>query len=97
MELAPASLQPELELLFPLEARRLDVLHDDSASDVDARRHRPESASSFGSFTSEGTSGSGSTAAANSMSRKEMERLAKLRSVKGKLPFSLVSPRVTCV
>ena len=83
LTIAPLSLQPELELLFPMEARPVDVMRDDDASDVDSQRQRPGSASSFGSAGSEGTTGSGGTSAANSISRKEMERLAKLRSVKG--------------
>jgi hypothetical protein len=83
LTIAPLSLQPELELLFPMEARRVDVMRDDDASDVDSQRQRPGSASSFGSAGSDGTTGSGGTSAANSISRKEMERLAKLRSVKG--------------
>jgi hypothetical protein len=68
-----------------MESRAHGVLPDDAASDVDSRRQRPDSASSFGSGGSDGRSeNSGGTSAANSISRKEMERLAKMRSVKGK-------------
>ncbi len=83
LQVAPPSLQPELELLFPLDAPQLSHFDDDGASDVDSKRQRPGSASSFGSVGSDLTTGSGGTSAANSISRKEMERLAKMRSVKG--------------
>ena len=84
LNIAPPSLHAELELLFPMQARVSGVLPDDAASDVDSRRQRPDSASSFGSVGSDGRSeNSGGTSAANSISRKEMEKLAKLRSVKG--------------
>ena len=66
------------------EAFVSDVLPDVAASDVHSSRQRPDSASSFGSVGSDGRSeNSGGTSAANSISRKEMEKLAKLRSVKG--------------
>ena len=87
LQLAPAALRPEFELLFPMEARAHDGVHDDAMSDLDARASRPGSAASAGSGGSGGGS-TGGTSHANSVSRKEMENLAKLRSVKGKLDFS---------
>ena len=87
LQLAPAALRPEFELLFPMEARAHDGVHDDAMSDLDARASRPSSAASAGSGGSGGGS-TGGTSHANSVSRKEMENLAKLRSIKGKLDFS---------
>jgi hypothetical protein len=64
-----------------------DVLPDDAASDVHSSRQRPDSAPSFGSVGSDGRSeNSGGTSAANSISRKETERLAKLRVVASSFP-----------
>jgi Leucine-rich repeat (LRR) protein len=83
--LVPAALRAEVELLFPLQAQRADAASDDEISDVDSRRRRPDSASSLGSAGSESSSRAGDMSVANSISRKEMERLAKLRSVRGKL------------
>ncbi len=69
------------------EARVSDVLPDDAASDVHSSRQRPDSAPSFGSVGSDGRSeNSGGTSAANSISRKETERLAKLRVVASSFP-----------